>query len=94
MIDSVYRIERAYIAHHTHQLYKQISFFENTYISLKWTKPAKDVEIIGDMTDPPWIARLKMDYCKIRQIFVKYFGRLKNGEIGRASCRERVYVLV
>lgn len=79
LIDTVTKIENACITFNTRRLYKNIIFYESAYISLKWTKPASNVEIIGDMTDPPWIARLKMDYCKLRHIFVKYFARLKSG---------------
>lgn len=79
LIDAVTKIENACITFNTRRLYKNIIFYESAYVSLKWTKPAKNVEIIGDMTDPPWIARLKMDYCKLRHIFVKYFARLKSG---------------
>jgi len=79
LIDAVTKIENACVTFNIRRLYKNIIFYESAYVSLKWTKPSINVEIIGDMTDPPWIARLKMDYCKLRHIFVKYFSRLKSG---------------
>ena len=37
------------------------------------------IEVIGDMTDPPWKVKVKMNYCKLREIFVKYLPKLENG---------------
>lgn len=77
--DACIKIQSVFKAHSTRKLFKKILDYERRYKSVKWTGPGSDVAIIGDMTDPPWIAKLRMDYCKLRHIFVKYFAKLKSG---------------
>lgn len=73
------RIQASYKGHYTRKLYHQVVEFDSKYKSVKWVHPAREVAIMGDMTDPPWIARLQMDFCKLRRIFVKYFAKLRSG---------------
>lgn len=61
------------------RMYKQIMYCEKTYHSVKWTEGGNDIALIGSLTDPPWISKLRMDYCPLRKIYVKYFSKLNKG---------------
>ena len=73
------KIQAKFRGYSTKRLYKQTLLYERKYKSVKWTGGGREVAIVGDMTDPPWIARLGMDYCRLRHIFVKYFAKLRSG---------------
>jgi len=63
----------------TRKLYLKIVGFEHTFSVIKYIKPAKSVEIVGTFTKPIWKVKLKLDYCKLRNIFVKYLANLGAG---------------
>lgn len=73
------KIQAVFKGHYARKLFRQILEYERRYKSVKWVGAGSEVEVMGDMTDPPWIARLQMDYCKLRRIFVKYFAKLRSG---------------
>lgn len=72
-------IKYGYIGYKVRKLYKEVKRYEKNYASVKWAGPGKCIELIGSMTKPPWTIRLKMDYCNLRHIHVKYFSKLKEG---------------
>jgi len=79
MINASTKIKSIWIGYYTRKLHKTIKFYEQNYMSVKWTKENKEVMVIGDMSNPPWISKIKMDYCMLRHIHVKYFSKLYNG---------------
>lgn len=58
---------------------------EDNYVALKWTgqrndrKIAKKVQVVGSFTNPPWEKKVDLDFCPLRQIFVKYMSNLQEG---------------
>eukprot|EP00826_Nyctotherus_ovalis_P061095 TRINITY_DN8658_c0_g1_i19.p1 TRINITY_DN8658_c0_g1~~TRINITY_DN8658_c0_g1_i19.p1 ORF type:complete len:282 (-),score=48.03 TRINITY_DN8658_c0_g1_i19:153-998(-) len=79
MEEAANRVKYSYIGYKTRKLYRQVRSHEKNYTSIKWTGPGSNVQLIGNMTNPPWTVRLQMDYCCLRRIHVKYFARLKQG---------------
>ena len=79
MTEAANKVKRRYIGYRIRKLYRQISYYENSYTSIKWTGPGANAQIIGDMTNPPWAVKIKMDYCQLRHIYVKYFSDLNKG---------------
>eukprot|EP00826_Nyctotherus_ovalis_P018330 TRINITY_DN15475_c0_g2_i1.p1 TRINITY_DN15475_c0_g2~~TRINITY_DN15475_c0_g2_i1.p1 ORF type:complete len:390 (+),score=27.70 TRINITY_DN15475_c0_g2_i1:371-1540(+) len=79
MIMASIKIRSVWLGYHTRKLYKEVKFYERNFISIKWTGEGKEAMLIGDMTSPPWIERIKMDYCALRRIHIKYFLQLDNG---------------
>ncbi len=62
--------------------YRRIIKFERKFHSLKWShlqKEGHSVVVIGSFTSPPWEKELKLDFCKIRKIYVKYLKNLPHG---------------
>ena len=73
------KIKYGYIGYKVKKQYKEMRSYERDYVSVKWIGPGKTIELIGNMTNPPWTLSLKMDYCTLRGIHVKYFSKLKEG---------------
>ncbi len=66
---------------HVRKRYIQLLQYEKAYTSVKWThETGKEVSLVGDFTAPAWKVVLRMEYCSLRRIFVKYLANLKEGE--------------
>ncbi len=53
--------------------FKRIMVKERSYPSIKWIYSGKTVYVIGEMTRPHWVTKLKLKWCPVRGIYVKYF---------------------
>ena len=60
--------------------YRIIANYEREYDSIKWPFNARSVDVVGNFTTPAWKAKLSLDYCAMRKIFVKYIANLISGK--------------
>lgn len=66
---------------HTRRRYIEVLQYEKAYTSVKWTHEVKnEVSLVGDFTMPVWKVFLRMEYCSLRGVYVKYLANLKEGE--------------
>eukprot|EP00826_Nyctotherus_ovalis_P014164 TRINITY_DN1391_c0_g1_i5.p1 TRINITY_DN1391_c0_g1~~TRINITY_DN1391_c0_g1_i5.p1 ORF type:complete len:251 (-),score=46.44 TRINITY_DN1391_c0_g1_i5:110-862(-) len=63
-----------------YQQYSEIIKYEREFSSIKWNGRASVVEIVGNFTSPQWKLRLKLDYCRLRGIFVKYMANMDDSK--------------
>lgn len=63
----------------TRKQYLNIVSFEKLYSSVVWPRKEKNVFVVGNFTYPPWTVQLRMEYCNLRKINVKYLTNLSPG---------------
>ena len=65
----------------TMKRYKEVLSYEKTLPSIKWSSSisnVKEIYIVGSMNK--WNQKIKMTYCRLRRIYVKYIDGLKRGK--------------
>ncbi len=60
--------------------FKRIKGLEDTFNSIRWTNEAKNVMFIANFTNPPWQKIVKLDFCHLRNIYIKYLKNIEPGE--------------
>ena len=72
MLKAAIKIKSYYKMVLIYRKFMNIKKLEKLYPSIKWNGNADIVEVIGSFTEPPWEVKTKLDYCKLRGIFIKY----------------------
>ena len=73
------KIQRRFRMKIEREQYKQIIKMERSYNYIKWPLEGKEVEIVTNFTNPRWKKELKLWFCPLRKIFVKYLKNLRPG---------------
>jgi len=63
----------------TQRMARDIFLYEKNFHSLKWKYNANEVFVIANFTKPAWQREIKLDYCPLREIFVRYFRNIPPG---------------
>ena len=81
--------------------YLKILIGEKCFNSVQWKDKGKEVYLISNFTSPPWQKKIRLDYCPLRKIFVKYFKDLKEGNYlikyevdGEYKCSSKIPTIV
>lgn len=63
----------------TQRMTQNIFMYEKNFHSLKWKYNAGEVFVIANFTKPAWQKEIRLDFCPLREIFVKYFRNIPPG---------------
>ncbi len=70
---SVIMIQKHMKRHLVQKRYKKILAKEKAYSNVKWRYSGKKVYVIGELCKPHWVHKIKLKWCPLRGIYVKYF---------------------
>ncbi len=71
--EAVARIQKVVKGRLTRARFRRILQKERDYPSVRWKFAGKTVYVIGEMTRPHWVRKIKLKWCPLRGIYVKYF---------------------